>query len=173
MASCDLNSAHCSFWKDALNSSDSFEHGMLVRLEHTGCEAPFTQGTCLIPVEELGCSVPKLLSPILLDPRLQLFTTTCCNPSRDLSKEKGLASTFCYSSPMGKCSFHASPVAVYAVKLRELEAWPGIKLTQQLPVELVTHILDMLPRASLDEVFNMLKQRMRAGLQCSRSVIDG
>ena len=168
MSSCETNSAHCSYWNEALNSSDSLQHGMLVRLEHTGCEAPFTQGPCLVPVEELDSSVPKLLLDFLNDPRLEIFTTTCCYPSREKRKQKSIISTFCYSNPYGKCSFHASPIMYYAIKLRDLENWPGINLPPQLPAEIVEHTLNMLPQASLDEIFNMLKQRMRAGLQCSR-----
>lgn len=165
--------SHCFPWREALNSGGPHERGFLVQLEHSDCEHPFSEEYCMTPVDPItSSSVPKLLEPFREDPRLRLFTTSCCIRARDkVQSKKYTPASFCYSKPARRCSFHSSPMLYFALQLTQPETWPGWSPTgQQMPPEIVEKILNNIPRPGLPEIFNLMKQPMKAGLQCCRQV---
>lgn len=170
-----MAASHCAPWREALNSAGPNERGFLVLLEHSDCTQPFSEKGCMTPADPVESnSVPKLLEPLREDSRLRLFTSSCCIRARDKVQNKNYTpATFCYKNPARRCSFHSSPMLYFALQLTQPDTWPGwAPTTKQMPPEIVEKILNNIPRPGLPEIFNFMKQPMKASLQCCRQVFQ-
>lgn len=163
--------AHCSQWRNILNSTAASQLGALCQLQHTKCEhETFSFKDCFKEVTT-ELEVPKLLLPLLKDKRIVLYRSRCCLPAKEkiYNWPSRLLNTKSACNEDGDiCDFHNEHIRYYAITFTDVDSWGPINLGNQLPRNVVEKILKYLDDLNIDAVFNMLKMRMNSVYWCTR-----